>query len=106
MATAPPLPPGYTQDEVDKKFAQLNEQAEAHKVEWMQRQVPPELQATFEYMMSQQPPTELPADSVIVANNDSVRVVSELGSDVPGSPGKASVLNGNLDFVQINSGRR
>ncbi len=102
MSTAPPLPPGMTEDEADEKLSELNEQAEAHKVEWMQRQVPSDLQPYFEWWMTQQPATELPDDSVIVAANDSVRVVLASGGDVPGSPGKAAVLNGHLDFVQLS----
>jgi hypothetical protein len=95
-----------TQEEADKKLTQLNEQAEAHKVEWMSRQIPADLQPYYQYWMEQQPSTELPADSVILANNDSVRVVSEMGGDVPGSPGRAAVLEGSLNFVQLGAGRR
>ena len=96
-----PLPPGMTAEELDEKFAETKSIADKAWMDTMRSYTPVELQKYLpDYAEGAQPPGGGEGGATVVAGQE-VRVVSQMGGDVPGSPGTAAVVAGNLDFVQL-----
>jgi hypothetical protein len=102
------IPTGMTAAELDEMFAEVMAKGEAAKIAVMHAAIPTFLSAqALEYYAAAtappDPPPDPPSTQAIVNHGDAVRVVSELGGDVPGSPGAAAVTNSTIDFIQLNA---
>lgn len=108
--TTDELPPGWTEEEIIHVFDEQKKYADQGWIDYMRSHTPMDLQPWLDdyiaaWLASTQPQPE-PDDPNLakVRNGDSVRVVSQLGGDIPGSPGLAAVTNGTIDFVQVSTG--
>jgi hypothetical protein len=100
-------PMATEQERADELYLQLKAEAEQVYLDHIMSRTPPELQDEMRTLVldglngGDPPGPELTPSQVILNMGDSVRVVTVMGGDVPGSPGTAAVTSGRLDFVQL-----
>ena len=95
------------QERAQELYGQLKPEAQVVYIDHILSRTPPDLQDEMREIVTSDlgsggggaPP--LTDTQVIVNSGDSVRVVTTLGGDMPGSPGTAAVSSGRLDFVQL-----
>ena len=95
------------EERAQELYDQLKPEAEKVYIDHIASRTPPELHdevkalAEADLAGGGEGGGKLTDSQVIINMGDSVRVVTMLGGDVPGSPGTAAVTSGNLDFIQL-----
>lgn len=84
-------------------FDNLYAQAAVEMKNWMARQVPPFLMDHYDYFVGEAPPPGLQPNQTVVTHGQSVRMVTNTGVDLPGSPGLCVVGAGTLNGAQLGS---
>jgi hypothetical protein len=88
-------------------YVQLKGEAQQVYLEHIMSRTPPQLQAEMRELvlddLDDSGSSEPDPDVAEVRSGDSVRVVTPIGGDIPGSPGLAAVSNSQIDFVQITA---